>query len=396
MSLTKKLILALSLAILSCSNVSATMKFLLDEPVRHFFKSRAFHKVSRSFFSEQVRPPYVDDVNDMNRKYINKTLETAIIPKRKPTSYDLPTNFFMEKRDDVIIKNVNERIFHVHRKIKMEKESSIKNEIEEDKQYALFKKKDGRPDDRRVMIKDPLDNQYLPICYLRGSYKLSDKDSLFYVGSGFRNSFNQIVTAGHNLFLEQEDVEKYCEDQKILLYHRSNGNKFSFDKNLLTMQIIFGYRKEQGSFKYTHISEVNGRHCFTHEGRDLGVIKLPVKQKIELDNDIGSLPTRFFPDQPHEYVDKIITIVGYPGEMIEPSLHFHSGPIKSVDPGKVIFYDVDTTKGNSGSPGLDGVENGKDIIPVFLTHTHAVIKSKLNAGQGYDQDFYDFMFRYAN
>ena len=103
----------------------------------------------------------------------------------------------------------------------------------------------------------------------------------------------------------------------------------------------------------------------------------------------------FFPDQPHEYVGKNITIVGYPGEIGEPSLHSHNGPIKTVDPGKIVFYDVDTTKGNSGSPGLNGIKNhNEEIIPVFLTHTHSVIESKINAGQGYDQDFYNFMSKH--
>lgn len=32
------------------------------------------------------------------------------------------------------------------------------------------------------------------------------------------------------------------------------------------------------------------------------------------------------------------------------------------DPRKTVFYDVDTTKGNSGSPDLSGIEDGTNHI----------------------------------
>jgi hypothetical protein len=40
-------------------------------------------------------------------------------------------------------------------------------------------------------------------------------------------------------------------------------------------------------------------------------------------------------------------------------------------------------------------------VPVFLTHTHASYndnsqKAKVNAGAGYDEDFYDFMAEHIN
>lgn len=389
MNFTKNLIFSLVLVNFSYTNASA-MQSLIEESISHVFKNKAVYTVSKRFFSNKEFSKHVYIASDINKSR-NKILETPIIPKEKPLSYTLPINFFMEKRGDVILNSINERIFHVHRDIKMEKELLI-NESKQDKQFSLFKKLEGKIVDRRIKVKDPLKPQYLPICYLHGSYKISDKDSLLYVGSGFRNSLNQVVTAGHNLLIDEEDVEKYFASKKILLPQK----KFLFDKNFLTMQIIFGYRDEQGVPKYSHISEVNGKHCFVQDGRDLGVIQLPISQKALLDNTIGSLPTIFFPDQPHEYIDKNITLIGYPGEIKEPSLHSHSGPIKNVDPGKIVFYDVDTTKGNSGSPGLNGIDNGENITPAFLTHTHAVTGSQLNAGQGYDQDFYDFMYSYAN
>jgi V8-like Glu-specific endopeptidase len=389
----KNLIITLTLLSFYCDQSSA-MQCMAKESINNFSKQKVWYKVSKRSFNNKSNQNIVNIDLEISKENINKTLETPIIRKSTPNSYVLPTDFFMEKRNNIILSSVNERVFHIHRNITMEKEIFVQDatnqeENRQDKQQALFKKKDGVVVDRRIKINDPLNPQYLPICYLHGSYKLSDKDSLFYTGSGFRNSINQIITAGHNLFIEEDDVEQYCERKKILLPQK----KFSFDKKLLTMQIIFGYRDEAGIARYSYISEINGKHCFIYESRDLGIIQLPVSQKKLLDDDIGSLPIMFFPDQPHEYIEKYTTIVGYPGEIGKPSLYYHSGPIKNVDPGKVVFYDVDTTKGNSGSPGLNGIKNDKDIIiPVFLTHTHAVNKTTLNAGQGYDQDFYDFMY----
>ncbi len=373
MRFTKKLIFIIALMSFPYMNASA-MLAIEGTICSHLCKritSRASYETSKRFFGT---------IMDKSGKEI---LETAIIAKEKPLEHPLPRNFFVEKRRGVTLSNVNERIFHSHRQIKMEKELLI-HEDKKNKQFALFKTEGERIIDRRVKVKEHLTPQYLPICYLYGSYKLSDEDYLSYVGSGFRNSLNQIVTAGHNLFIDEVDVKKYSESKKLPF------SKFVFDKRFLTMQIIFGYRNEQGP-KYSHISEVNGKHCFAHDSRDLGIIQLPITQRVELDTTIGSLPITFFPDQPHEYIDRMITVVGYPGEIEEPSLHLHRGPIRSVDPGKTVFYDIDTTKGNSGSPGLSGTEDGKTVLPVFLTHTHAVEGYELNAGQGYDQDFYDFM-----
>ncbi len=389
MKIGKNLIFSLAFMGFSCTNVFA-MHTLLEKSSRHIAKKQISCNLSKRFLSNKL------DYEINMKKYENKILETPIIPKNKPKFYDLPANFFIENRDNAILENVNERIFHVHREIEMEKESSIniddKYKNKKYRQFALLKQENGNIIDRRAKVDDPLNPQYLPICYLRGSYKLSDQDTFFYRGSGFRNSLNQVVTAGHNLFISEEDVENYFKSKKKALPQK----KFSFDNKLLTMYVIFGYTQEKLGSKYVHLSEINGRHCFVNDICDLGIIQLPTSQKKLLDDDIGSLPTMFFPDQPHEYIDKNITIVGYPGEKEHPFLYSHSGPIKNSDPGKIVFYDVDTTGGNSGSPGLNGLVNGNDIRSVFLTHTHNEKKSLLNAGQGYDQDFYDFMFSISN
>lgn len=394
MKYAKNMILILTVMGFSCTNAFA-MDVLLRKSTRHVCRKATTHKTAKRLVtSRSSKRTLAPDKIDKSQSF-NEMLETPIIAKRTPPSYPLPKDFFVEDREGVTVEPISERLLYVHQNIAMEKEAFIKdiikqNNQDKDKQYVLLHKKGGKVEDHRVKITDPLNPQYLPICHVHGSYKLNDQDLLAYRGSGFRNSFNQIITAGHNLFIDEEGVEEYYKKRKRSLPKKD----FLFEKELLTLEIIFGYREDEGITKYSHICKVNGKHSFIQKGRDLGIIQLTTGEKTLLDDNIGSLPTMFFPDQPHEYMGKYITIVGYPGELKKPSLYAHSGPITNVNPSRVVFYEVDTTKGNSGSPGFSGLVDAgknKNISPVFLTHTHGMHDSKINAGEGYDQDFYDFM-----
>jgi hypothetical protein len=388
------------IALISFSSTSVfAMENFLDKPFKYISKNKVLYKMSKRLLSDKNHQKSVVINVEKSKKNINKILETPIIAKKIPPSYNLPKNFFIEDREDVVLEHVNERILHVHRNLKMEKEffiSEIKKEKEKKNMHrVLLKEEGGKITDRRIKVKDPLSPQYLPICHLHGFYKLNDQDLLAYRGSGFRSSLNHIITAGHNLFIDEELVKKYYERKKLAI----PKEKFSFEKERLTMEVIFGYRYENGESKYSYVYQVNGVHCFNKKGRDLGIIKLPDNQREVLDDDIGSLPTMFFPNQPHEYIGKNVTVVGYPGELKEPFLHTHSGPIKEVDPNKFVFYEVDTTQGNSGSPGFPEINDknvSEQVTPAFLTHTHGLEKHKINAGEGYDQDFYDFMSGHIN
>ncbi len=391
--------------VIAVISFSSTSVFAMEAFLEKTLKNKYLYKIPKRFFSDKIAEKNIPIHQKIKKTDIKKILETPIIAKEKPVFFDLPKDFFIENRDNVIVERVNERIMHVHQNITLEKELSFKNVIKkkdnknDDKHRALLTEQDGKIIDRRIKVKDPTIPQYLPICHLHIFYKLNDQDSLVFSGSGFRNSFNQIITAGHNLYIEQKDVEEYYKKKNI-----NYSQKFSFDKNFFSIQMIFGYNEEEKKTKYLYTLGVNGIHCFNHPTRDLGIIQLPFNKKELLDGRVGSLPIMSFPDQPHEYKDKDITIVGYPGEIDPPSLYFHSGPIKYVNPNKEVFYDVDTTGGNSGSPGFPKLileENVKKIVPVFLTHTHASYndnsqKAKVNAGAGYDEDFYDFMAEHIN
>lgn len=109
------------------------------------------------------------------------------------------------------------------------------------------------------------------------------------------------------------------------------------------------------------------------------------------------MPVRFLPDQPHKYFNREVTIVGYPGEKNRKEMYAHSGPIKKVDPQGTVYYEVDTSGGNSGSPvflELNGKRDKKSVVvenfPVSVVHTHNV-NDELNAGEKIDEDLVDFM-----
>lgn len=131
----KNLILVLSLAVLFCENASAmrSMKFVLGS-TNSLSKPKALPRMSRSFSSDEKA---LQDINNgiptKKYQYAKEILETPIIPQKKPFSYILPNNFFIEKRDNVTLGKVNERIFHVRRNIIMKKEFLIKNEIKQEK-----------------------------------------------------------------------------------------------------------------------------------------------------------------------------------------------------------------------------------------------------------------------
>ena len=397
MKYAKNMFVVLTVMGFSCSNAFA-MDALLVRATKHVCRKATTHKTAKRLVTSKASKKSRTPDKISKPQSFNEILETPTVAKKRPPSYPLPKDFFVEDREGVTVERVSEGLLYVHQNAEIEREAFIndiikQNDPDRDKQYVLLHEKDGKVEDRRIKVIDPLDSQYLPICHLYGSYKLNDQDLFTYRGSGFRNSFNQIITAGHILFLDKERVEEFYKKKNRALPKKD----FLFEKELLTLQIIFGYREEAGITKYSHICTVNGKHSFVQNGRDLGVIQLPTSQKALLDDKIGNLPTMLFPDQPHEYMGKPITIVGYPGVIKNPTLYFHSGPIINVNPSKVVFYEVDTTKGNSGSPGFPGVigaEKNKHINPVFLTHTHGRRNSKVNGGEGYDQDFYDFMVEY--
>jgi hypothetical protein len=334
---------------------------------------------------------FVDQGSAMDKIYLpaEKILLRGMNANKEVVKNILPKEFFIENRNGVVVKEIKKNLLYVHNKKVKEKEFFLEKH-HYNNQFGLFHKENNKIIDRRIKIDNVFDTQYKPICLLRGTYRINDDHNgkLVFYGSGFRNILNQVVTAGHNLYLNNEDIEQFCNEEKIAL------KKYDFDINLLTIDSLFGLSDEKNHLVYTHLSSVNGKDCFVDKNRDFGFINLPIYHKNILDDNIGSMPMAFIPDQPHEYTDKNITIIGYPGEKTPKSLWYHYGPIKYMDSDKVTTYDVDTTPGNSGSPGFfESISRreSKDIndFPTHLVHTHS--DNPFNAGQGFDKDILDFL-----
>lgn len=146
---------------------------------------------------------------------------------------------------------------------------------------------------------------------------------------------------------------------------------------------------------YSHYSKISGIDSHVHENRDFGLVLLPEKKSSFLDQSIGALSIGFLPEQPYEYIKKSISIVGYPGEKEKIEMYHHTGPVRKIDHRGIVYYDVDTSSGNSGSPGFMDFRKKAELrvedSPVCVVHTHASKEDSLNAGVGIDDDLVEFM-----
>jgi len=336
----------------------------------------------------------ITDLQAMSQlEQATKRLLNGINPVKRPVLHKLSKEFFVENRKTSTVERVNERTLYVHDERIKEQEKSF--DKRNNTEFALFKKnKDGKTIDRRSVISDHLEQPYRPIAFLRIIYNITQRDSLVFKGTGFRNGLNQIVTAGHNLTLTEEFIKEECDLKKILL------SDYKFNKKRLTIDTFFGFKEDEvGEYLYTFISRVNGIKSFTHEYRDFGVLSLPTDKSSFLDENIGALGFKFLSDQPHEYTSDEVRIAGYPGEIKPIAMHSHKGPIRNIDDQGIVYYDVDTSAGNSGSPGFLELKKDQDSnvenFPVCLVHTHRYRAQELNAGEKIDEDLVQFMQDHA-
>lgn len=229
----------------------------------------------------------------------------------------------------------------------------------------------------------------MAIAYLRMVYNITPHDELVFSGTGFRNPLNQIVTAGDNVFVEKGFIKKTCQHKKIKL------QDYDFKKENLSIDVFFGFKEDSVGPSYTHtVLGISGNCSFRHSSRDFGIVSLPAAKFSFLDLHVGALGVRYLPDQPHEYLGKKVSIVGYPGEKKPREMYSHSGPILGINHKGVVSYAVDTSKGNSGSPGFFNWKKWKKSnmsnFPACLVHTHSLV-GQSNAGEKIDPDLAKFM-----
>ncbi len=311
-----------------------------------------------------------------------KRLFRSVAPTKRLSFHTLPKDYFIEDRENVTVERINDRMLLVHDEEHKEKERVKELFRRSSKKLALL-----RNSDRRRPVKNYFELPYTAVALMQMQYRITPEYSLRFSGTGFRNSFNQIVTAGHNVFTENDEIETACKRKRLAL------TDYSYRKENLSINVFFGFREtDKGDFSYIYsIPGISGIHSFKHGFRDFAVVSLPVS-KSTLDKEVGALGIST-PSQPHEYFGKEISIVGYPGEKKPKEMYFHTGKIKGVSSSGTVTYDVDTTKGNSGSPGfLSLIKKRKNSkFPVCLVHTHSVNPGKLNGGEIIDTDLIQFM-----
>ncbi len=125
MDYAKNLLMVWAIMSFSCTNASA-MPTLVEQSLNHFSKRKGSYTVSKHFFSDKIPKKNISTHHKIKKADINKILETPIIAKQKPISYDLPKDFFIEDRDNVIVERLNKRILHFHQNITLEEESFFK------------------------------------------------------------------------------------------------------------------------------------------------------------------------------------------------------------------------------------------------------------------------------
>jgi V8-like Glu-specific endopeptidase len=136
-----------------------------------------------------------------------------------------------------------------------------------------------------------------------------------------------------------------------------------------------------------HIYKISGVKSYKMENKDFGIIDLPQHAYKQLNDEIGFLTLKNAPD----YIDKQeVSVMGYPGEKMK-QMYKHKGALLQNTFENELEYDVDTSRGNSGSPIFEGEDESKENFKVIGTHTHHIPAKKLNGGQGINDDITEFM-----
>ncbi len=356
-------------------------------------KRLSLKRLPKAFFAENRQGVTVERIDertlfvhdDKKEERDTRKLFAGITPTRRLPFHKLPENFFVEDSQGVTVERIDERTLFVHDDKKEEKEKQ-KEELfrRSGKKLALL----GHGD-RRVVVKNLLEPPYMAIAYLRMIYNITPHDELVFSGTGFRNPLNQIVTAGHNVFVEEKLIKKTCQHRKITL------PSYGFKEENLSINVFFGFREDNTGPSYTHtVLGIRGVYSFRHDFRDFGIVSLPTSKSSFLDRHVGALGVHYLPDQPHEYLGKKVNVVGYPGEKKPREMYSHSGPILGINHKGVVSYAVDTSKGNSGSPGFFNWKKSKKSsmsdFPACLVHTHS-LTGQSNAGEKMDPDLVKFM-----
>lgn len=210
-----------------------------------------------------------------------------------------------------------------------------KDELENEDSRVLIK--EGSPSeevllskskgDRRQRVLSPKKAPWSFNGRLRIYFESNDdtQKSIVCLGSGVMIGPDLALTCAHNLYLSPTIQKKYPHLEPY-------AKMVTFLPGINGKQV----------YKESHI----GRAVIAPEwvksndpGQDLALLHLEESIGVQIGySAVDALPLQ---------VDTEVSITGYPGEL-QDQMYTMSGPIKKIESHK-IFYDIDTTKGNSGS-----------------------------------------------
>lgn len=208
--------------------------------------------------------------------------------------------------------------------------------------------------DRRVRVGSPNTSPYCINGYMemvfRGQ-KICDKRRI-YVGSGTLISGEYILTAGHNLKDEKgqmaEEVKFYPgrNGSELILFPGGKTHLLASQSDLFVPPAYIGV----------------GRSC------DVGIVRVGNKFKDFIERKIGF--ASYGINNGEDFSNVELTLTGYPGERDKTRfMYTMSGKVTEAHQGrKRLYYDIDTTGGQSGS-GIALLETGR-APNLKAVHTH--------------------------
>lgn len=316
------------------------------------------------------------DISNIIKESFNPDMEKRMALQRIPLQFDSEREAFYEGMPlskvnlpmnctKPLIENADGVIFSLPSTSKnknknqpLEKKKREKKSIEEEKYKpetsGIPQKIDGAESilgsvDRRHRVIHPYKDPYR----IHGHLYMTFHENTFYIGSGTLISGKFIITAGHNLYAPEHDQVA----EKITFYPGKNGK-----------------------YKYWHSdAEMIAIHPDWYNkglrGADIGIVML----KDNLKRQVGNLEPVVVDFQDKDNLKMNINITGYPGSPGNGNeMYTMEGLPISVKDGTRLFYDIDTSPGQSGSGVWTFDENGSPIC--VAVHTYGGVKGIGNSG----------------
>jgi len=222
----------------------------------------------------------------------------------------------------------------------------------------------GKPEDvigidDRVMIPDTTTTPWRCICHLEITYNTGQVG----FGTGWFAGPHAVITAAHCLYSRGKAA---LEAKQIRVIPGRNGSLAPYGYIIATR---FEYPEEWKT-------EEEDQNAAPH---DYGVIYLDDKEKVNdapFGERIGYFGIRSYDGTEDKHLDlAIVNNAGYPQEATKPygTMWFNAGRV-ALDPGVIkddrfLYYMVDTTGGQSGSPifMLDAATSQRYVVAIHTT-----------------------------